>query len=80
MGIGHRLGHLLDQVGTLVGEVLFLPDVLGQVVQLDRGILVLADVQADTLPLAHTDGLLASPLMKFPIEILPLFLFLRLPE
>ena len=80
MGIGHRLGHLLDQVGMLVGEVLFLPDVLGQIVQLDRGILVLADVQADALPLAHADGLLASPLVKFPIEILPLFLLLGLAE
>jgi hypothetical protein len=63
----HLFG-LGDQLGVLVRDVGFFPEIIVQVVDLDRTTLFLVQVQLDGFPRAKANGPLSTTLKELPIE------------
>jgi hypothetical protein len=62
--------HSCDDIGMLVGDVVFFADVVVEVVEFYGRVGILDDVETDGLPVSIYDGDTASLFIEFPVEML----------
>lgn len=67
MGTLHQRFEFFDHLGMFAGNIHRLADILAEIIQLQRTVRILADVQPYGLPIAFPDSLSAALLIEFPV-------------
>ena len=70
-----KMGDAFHHIRMLIGYILGFTDVRGEIEEMDGRIGVISHLEADSLPVAHANGLRLSIGMEFPVEILVRLLF-----
>ena len=72
----HKLFYFLDNLRSLVSDIVLLGRVFFQIVEFYRSLWIFVDLEAHAFEVAETHCLFASFFVKLPIEVFVLGLFL----
>lgn len=76
----HHLTDAIDDVGVMCRDIDFLAWILAEVIELDGTIRHAPDISADALPIADADRLLATLLVKLPVQKRVVLLIVLAPQ
>ena len=74
VGFAKQGSDFFDNVRMLTSDVSGFADVGLEVVQHDRGVGIIADLEAESFPVTHANGLGVAVGMEFPVEVFVLAL------
>ena len=80
MCIGENLTSQLHLFWVLGRNILFFTEIGGKMKEFNRGVFLMIQIALNRFPIAKPSGSFTSLLIKFPVEIVMLFLTFGVPD